>query len=216
MAKRLFVVGGNGLAKECVQYIRWNIMVGANIELGGLVGHNGYVVDFGEDLNKLFVGDLSTMKFGPDDYCIIGAGYPELRRKIYFDIKKYGGKLDNLCDPSCSIPDGIDIGEGNIILSTPLTGYTGIKIGNGNLFNGNIVVGHDSQIGDFNFFGPSTHILGGVKIGNDNIVGTNAVLLAHAKIGNNNKIAPLSCVYRGCKDNCYMLGNPAEKVGTVE
>ena len=55
-----------------------------------------------------------------------------------------------------------------------------------------------------------------MKIGNDNTFGTNAIILAHATIGNNNKIAPLSCVYRGCRDNCYMMGNPAEKVGTVE
>lgn len=215
MTKRIFVVGGNGFAKECVQYVRWNIEQGDDVELGGLVGHNGYVVDFG-DLNSLFVGDLSKMEFGTNDYCVIGAGYPELRRKIYDDVKKQGGRFINLCSPGFFIPEGVTIGEGNVFVSTPLTGYTGIEIGNGNLFNGNVIVGHDSQIGDFNFFGPSTHILGGVKIGNDNIVGTNAVLLAHAKIGNNNKIAPLSCVYRGCKDNCYMLGNPAEKVGTVE
>ena len=40
MKKRVFIVGGNGFAKECVQYIRWNIMAGADVELGGLVGHN--------------------------------------------------------------------------------------------------------------------------------------------------------------------------------
>ena len=214
MKKRVFIVGGNGFAKECVQYIRWNIMAGADVELGGLVGHNGYVVDFG-GLNNLFIGDLSEMRFSPDDYCVIGAGYPELRRKIYNDVKRFGGKFFTLCAGSF-IPDGIDVGEGNIFVSTQLNGYTGIKIGNGNLFNGNIVVGHDAKIGDFNFFGPSTHILGDVKIGNDNIFGTNAILLAHAKIGNHNKIAPLSCVYRGCRDNTYMLGNPAEKVGAVE
>lgn len=214
MTKRIFIVGGNGFAKECVQYVRWNIAAGADMELGGLVGHNGYVVDFGE-LNNLFVGDLSKMNFGPDDYCVIGAGYPELRRKIYNDIVKQGGQFINLCI-GCFIPDGVSIGAGNIFISTQLNGYTGIEIGNGNLFNGNVVVGHDTKIDDFNFFGPSAHILGDVKIGNDNIIGTNAVMLAHATIGNHNKIAPLSCVYRGCRDNCYMMGNPAEKVGTVE
>lgn len=215
MTKRIFIVGGNGFAKECVQYVRWDIEKGEDVELGGLVGHNGYRVDFGE-LNNLFVGDLSEIKFGPDDYCIIGAGYPELRRKIYFDIKKYGGKFLTFCTSHCFIPDGIDLGEGNIFIATQLNGYTGIKIGNGNLFNGTSSVGHDSKIGDFNFFGPCSQILGDVKIGDDNIVGANAILLPHAKLGNNNKVAPLSCVYRGCKDNCYMIGNPAEKVGTVE
>ena len=215
MTKRLFIVGGNGFAKELVQYIRWNILNGDDIELGGLVGHNGYVVDFGE-LNKFFVGDLSQMKFGPDDYCVIGAGYPELRRKIYNDVLAVGGKLYNFFYPIVQGPIGVNIGMGNCIIGTILTQCTDIKIGNGNLFNGTFSVGHDSNIGDFNFIGPASHILGEVTMGNDNIIGTGAILLAHAKLGNNNKIAPLSCVYRGCRDNCYMIGNPAEKVGTVE
>lgn len=29
-------------------------------------------------------------------------------------------------------------------------------------------------------------------------------ILPHSKMGNNNKIAPLSALYKGCKDNCYM------------
>ena len=76
-------------------------------------------------------------------------------------------------------------------------------------------VGHDAEIGDFNVIAPRTTILGGVKIGDFNSIGTNAVLLPHAKIGNSNKIAPLSAVYRGCKDNCYMIGNPALKEGST-
>lgn len=215
MTKRIFVVGGNGFAKECVFHIRCNIEIGENIELGGLVGHNGYVVDFGA-LNELFVGDLSEMKFGPDDYCVIGAGYPELRHKIYDDVKKQGGRFINLFTPGIVVPKDIDIGEGNCFIQTHLNGNTDIHIGNGNLFNTDIVIGHDAKIGDFNFFGPRSQVLGDVKIGNDNIIGASAVLLAHAKIGNHNKVAPLSCVYRGCKNDSYMFGNPAEKVGTVE
>lgn len=213
--KKLYVVGGNGFAKECVQYIRYNAALGQDVKFGGLIGHNGYRVDFGE-MNKYFCGDLSEMKFQDDDYCIIGAGYPDLRRKIYNDILVYGGKLENLFVPYTSMPDGVNIGVGNCFVDTPLNGHTDICIGNGNLFNGRVVIGHDAVIGDFNFFGPTSQILGDVHIGSDNIIGANAVVLAHAKIGNNNKIAPLSCVYRGCKNNSYMFGNPAEKVGVVE
>lgn len=54
-----------------------------------------------------------------------------------------------------------------------------------------------------------------MQIGDSNSIGTNALVLPHSKIGNNNKIAPLSAVYKGCKDNCYMVGNPALKIGSV-
>ena len=58
--KNLYVVGGNGFAKECVQYIRCNAALGQDVKFGGLVGHNGYRVDFG-DLNLYFCGDLYVM-----------------------------------------------------------------------------------------------------------------------------------------------------------
>lgn len=31
-----------------------------------------------------------------------------------------------------------------------------------------------------------------------------------------NKIAPLSAVYKGCKSNSYLSGNPALKIGEVK
>ena len=100
-----------------------------------------------------------------------------------------------------------------MILSASLT--SNINIGNCNVFNGDIIVGHDVEIGDFNFFGPRSQILGNVKVGSSNQIGINAILLPKSKIGNNNKIAPLSAIYKGCKDNCYMLGNPALKIGEI-
>ena len=211
----VYVVGGNGFAKECVFYIREIAKTNPEIRLGGLVGHNGFHPDFGV-LDNLFCGDLSEMNFGPDDYCVIGAGYPELRRKIFNDILRVGGKFYTLVSIDTYIPDGVDIGIGNCFISSPLGENTGIKIGNGNLFNGGVVIGHDTTIGDFNFCGPRSALLGNVHIGNDNTIGTNAILLPHSKIGDGNKIAPLSAVYRGCRNKCYMAGNPAEHVGDVE
>ena len=59
------------------------------------------------------------------------------------------------------------------------------------------------------------NVLGAVKVGSLNTIGTGSVLLPNCKIGDNNKIAPLSVVYKGCKNYTYMLGNPAMKVGNI-
>jgi acetyltransferase-like isoleucine patch superfamily enzyme len=219
--KNIYIVGGNGFAKECVAYINAINAFDKSIKLGGLVGHNGYRVDFGT-LDKFFVGDLRDQKFGQDDYCVIGAGYPELRRKIYDDIVAHGGKFYNLCY-NCSadggryygdtfMPEGFEHGRGNIFISCKLMPNVGITVGNGNVFNGGVIIGHDDKIGDFNFFGARNQILGTVSIGNDNTIGANAILMPHAKIGNNNKVSPLSVVYKGCKDNNTLHGNPALKI----
>ena len=56
--KTIYVVGGNGFAKECYNYIRILSEKTHEIQFGGFLGHNGYVVDF-FDLNGFFKGDVA-------------------------------------------------------------------------------------------------------------------------------------------------------------
>lgn len=210
--KKVFIVGGDGFAREC--YWRLNEMkrTDASVEFAGFLGHGGYghTVDY-KHLQEFYLGEESDHTFKDDEYAVIGAGYPELRRKIYNDLKARGVRFFNLILGN----SGLDTIFGEAIISVYSSFTVNTRVGNGNVFNGEVIVGHDTEIGDFNFFGPRSSVLGTVKIGNDNTVGTNAVILPHAKIGNNNKIAPLSAVYKGCRNNCYMLGNPALKVGEM-
>lgn len=213
--KKIFIVGGNGFSRECANYILSLNKDGLDIELGGFLGHGGYghTVDY-KTWQPLYKGEVCDYNFSEEDYCIIGAGYPKLREKIYNDLKALNVKLYNLVFNSSYWGTNIELGEGNIILTSSLT--DAIKVGNGNLLNRDVMLGHDCEIGDFNFLGPRTLVLGEVKIGNSNTIGTNSVLLPNSKIGNNNKIAPLSAVYKGCKNNGYYNGNPALKVGDTE
>ncbi len=214
--KKVYIVGGNGFARECYQYVLWAKEVDKDIEFAGLLGHGGYghTVNY-YSLQKYYKGEVSEHKFADDEYVVIGAAYPELRKKIYYDLKEMGVKFINLFPPFVSFHDGADIGEANILVAPCYPGPNS-KIGNCNVFNGDVVIGHDVEIGDFNFVGGRINILGGAKIGNSNTIGVASVILPNAKIGDNNKIAPMSCVYKGCKNNCYMQGNPALKVGDVE
>lgn len=212
--KKIFVVGGNGFARECAGYINL-ISTTEDIEFAGFLGHGGYghTVDY-KSWQSYYKGEVTEHKFADNEYVIIGAGYPDLRKKIYEDLKAMGLKFYNLI-LSSYIGSNVNLGEGNI-LTHGCSLSENIVIGNGNLLNGSVVIGHDVEIGNFNFFGPRSQILGEVKIGNSNSIGTNAIVLPHAKIGNNNTIAPLSAVYKGCRNNGYYLGNPALKVGDVE
>lgn len=210
--KKIYVVGGNGFARECYK----NIAKLNNIIFGGFLGHGGYghTVDY-LDLQKFYKGEVKDFDFQENDYVVIGAGYPNLRKKIYDDLKEMNLQFYTLITSTAQVDSEIKLGEGNIFINTNVVSHN-IKIGNGNLFNGNVTIGHDVTVGDFNFFGPRSQLLGNVKVGNSNTLGANSILLPSAKIGNNNKIAPLSAVYKGCRDNCYMLGNPALKMGSVE
>ncbi len=213
--KKIFIVGGNGFARECYYNLILMKELDPKIEFAGFLGHGGYgqTVDY-KELQHLYKGEVSEFNFNENEYIVIGAGYPDLRRKIYNELKARHLKFFNIYIGK-PLKNSVSIGEANII--TPPAHFScGIKIGNGNVFNGDVIVGHDVEVGEFNFFGPRAQILGNVKIGNMNTIGANSILLPNAKIGDNNKIAPLSAVYKGCKNNCYMSGNPALKIGSIE
>ncbi|MCQ2789812.1 MAG: transferase [bacterium] len=216
--KKVYIVGGNGFARECYQYIMWANEVNKNIdyEFAGFLGHGGFghTVDYFE-LQKYYKGEVSEHEFLDDEYVMIGVAYPELRKKIYKELKERNLIFFNFIPPLVDFSYSAEIGEANIFVAPCYPGPNS-KIGNCNVFNGDVVIGHDVEIGDFNFLGGRTNILGGVKIGNSNTIGVGSAILPNAKIGDNNKIAPMSCVYKGCKNNCYMQGNPALKVGDVE
>ncbi len=214
--KKIFIVGGNGFARECYNNLINLEEYGKEVIFGGFLGHGGYghTVDY-KTYQHLYLGEVSEHKFKDDEYCIIGAGYPKLRRKIYEDLKLMNAKFYTLICRGVYLSQSFEYGEANIF-TDPFLSSVNINVGIGNVFNGDVIIGHDSTIGDFNFFGPRSQILGNVKIGNNNKIGANVILLPNSKVGNNNDIAPLSAVYKGCKNNCYMQGNPALKIGEVE
>lgn len=211
--KKIYIVGGDGFARECYLYLLWMSQANPEIQFGGFLGHGGYghTVNY-LNLQDFYLGEVADHKFHINEYAVIGAGYPELREKIYKELKQRNINMFNLVAPYVYINPTVDVGEGNVFVA-PFTPGPNVKIGNGNVFNGHVIVGHDAEIGDFNFLGGHTQILGGCKIGNANKVGVASVFLPKSKIGNNNVIAPLSAIYKGCKNNCYMQGNPALKVG---
>lgn len=213
--QKVYIVGGNGFARECYLYLLWMSESNPDIQFGGFLGHGGYghTVDY-LNLQDFYLGEVAEHKFNINESVIIGAGYPELRKKIYLELKARNINMFNLIAPYVYINPTVKLGEGNVFVA-PFTPGPNVTIGNGNVFNGDVIVGHDVEIGDFNFFGGKTQLLGGSKIGNSNTIGTASVILPKAKVGDNNKIAPMSCVYKGCKNNCYMQGNPALKVGDI-
>lgn len=213
--RKIYIVGGDGFARECYAHLTDMARKDDSIVFSGFLGHGGYghTVDY-KEFQNFYKGEVADHVFGVDEYAVIGAGYPELRAKIYHDLKRQGVRLFTIISGTEEFNRFVTAGEGNIFNhSFP---SPNVKIGNGNVFNHEVIVAHDVEIGDFNFFGPRSQILGGAEVGSFNTVGANTVLLPKAKIGDNNKIAPLSAVYKGCRNNSYWAGNPAVKMGDVK
>lgn len=98
----------------------------------------------------------------------------DIRKKVFERCKEKGYKIQSFVH-STAILNGLKCGEGNIILEKVLF-QPYVEIGSCNIFAPDVLIGHDSILGDFNYFSSGVKICGICNIGNQNFVGTSAVL----------------------------------------
>lgn len=211
------IIGNSGAARECYWIFQDLLHSAAGLRsyytFRGFLDWKGYPGDL-KELAGLHLGTADAYAIQPDDLFVIGVGHPQLRREIFESFKARGASFMNLVHPWTDICASAVVGEGNVF-QRGCTVYCNARIGNGNYINGAVNLSHDAEIGDFNFLAPYSLVLGGAKIGSCNHLGPHAVILEHAHAGDNNVFAAASCLYRGCRDNCLMSGNPALKVGAA-
>lgn len=143
----------------------------------------------------------------------IAVGSPDAVQAIISKTDNSNVEYPNLYAPSVTFLDkeSLLIGKGNIFCTNCFISCN-VTIGNFNLFNGYIPIGHDARIGDCNVVMPSCNISGGVVLGNGNFLGVQSVVLQYIKIGNNTRIGANSVIMRKTKDGYLYIGNPAKRV----
>lgn len=214
---KVIIIGNSGAARECYWILQ--DMLSSSVGLRnyynfvGFISWKGYTGDLKEFCN-MTIGTDTEHTIDKDALYVIGVGNPALRKTIFDDFKSRGATFMNLIHPWTDICASAVIGEGNIF-QRGSTVYCNASIGNGNYINGAANLSHDAAIGDFNFLGPYTLILGGAKLGSCNHLGPHCVLLEHSQAGDNNLFSPGSYLYKGCKNNCRLAGNPALKIGQI-
>ena len=206
MAQNLVIIGNSGAARECYWLFQEIYANDSTIQFKGFLGFEGYQPNL-KDLTHYDLGSDNSYRPHQEDIFVIGIGDPALRSQAYRNWENRGVEFLNLIHPSVYIT-GSSIGKANIIARGSYISCNS-SLGDANFLNGSVVIGHDCQIGDSNFFGPFSLILGNVSIGCSNRVGARAVVLAGAKVGNNNTLVPGAYLYKGCRNNQIMAGNPA-------
>ena len=177
-----------------------------------------------------FFDDNSELKVTKNEYGVVLGGMLELNEwKSPLDIAIAIGTpeiikriIENICNPMVEFPniiapsvsfldiDNVRIGKGNILCSGCLISCN-IDIGDFNVLNGFIPVGHDTKIGNYNVIMPSCNISGGVQIGDCNFMGVKSSILQYLKVGNNTRIGAGAIVMRNTKDGFLYIGVPATK-----
>lgn len=210
--RSIFVVGAGGLAKEVAQLILQINAVTPRWEFGGYVDlHVGEMVDL--PWGKL-VGDDDWLisRSTPTDVAI-GVGSPVLRRRI---SEKFRGipemRFPNLIHPSAHVdPDVVSMGVGNVV--TRGCAFTcDIALGDFNVFNLNVTIGHDCVIGSYNVVNPGCNVSGGVELGDCILLGTGASIIEQKKIASETVIGAGAVVVRDIDEPGTWVGVPAKAI----
>lgn len=122
-------------------------------------------------------------------------------------------EFPNLIDPSVEFMDraNVRMGKGNIICASCIISCN-VEIGDFNLFNVGVGIGHDATFGNCNVVMPNVNISGGVKTGDCNLFGVKSTILQNLKVGSNVKIGACSLLIRNAKNDSLYFGIPASRM----
>jgi len=210
--KDIAIYGAGGFGREVACLIisinkvhpKWNLI--------GFFDDNlkkGFSNEYGNVL-----GSISELNLWNDELAIaIAIGNPVLINNIVDNIYNPLIIFPNLLAPdlTCLDDSTLKLGKGNIICSQSIISCH-VEIGDFNILNLLVTIGHDSKIGSFNVFMPAVNISGAVSIGNKNFMGVSSAILQQIKIGNGVRIGAGSIVIRKTEDDFLYIGNPAVKV----
>lgn len=107
--------------------------------------------------------------------------------------------------------DSVAMGRGNIV-TFGCRFSCNTRLGDFNVLNGNISLGHDANMGNYNVLFPETRISGQTSIGNRNFFGARVFVAQRLKVGDDCRFGAGCYVLRKTKDGCLYMGNPAKKV----
>lgn len=107
--------------------------------------------------------------------------------------------------------ESVTMGRGNII-TFGCRFSCNTHLGDFNVLNGNVSLGHDVTLGSYNVMFPETRISGQTTIGNQNFFGARSFVAQCLKIGDRCRFGAGCYVLRRVKEGCLYMGNPAKRV----
>ena len=208
----LLIYGAGGFGREIACLIKainkdnkkWNLLgfIDDGIE-------PGFINRYGRVL-----GGISLLNSFPQKVSVVfSIASPTILQSLVSSITNQLVTFPNIIAPNVNIFDheAFSMGIGNVLFFGCRISCD-VQIGDFNLFNGFVSLGHDVSIGCFNVLGPSTRVSGNVTVGDCNFFGVQSIVLQGLKIGDNTRIGPNSVVIRNTKNHSLYYGNPAKRL----
>lgn len=210
--KDIAIYGFGGLGREVACVINkineveptWNII--------------GYFDD-GEPVGKeckygKVLGNIDTLNAWPTPLSVVIAiATPKYLELVSSKITNPLVDFPNIIAPGVFMFDeeSVSLGKGNLI-TFGCRFSCNVTLGDFNVLDGMISLGHEACIGSYNAIFPETRISGQTSIGDKNFFGARCFVAQCLKVGNGNRFGAGTFVLRKIKDDGLYMGNPAKKV----
>jgi sugar O-acyltransferase (sialic acid O-acetyltransferase NeuD family) len=209
-ARPLYIVGASGLAREMAQLAE---QIDPERDRWHLAGFIGRPEEVGRDLGRAkVVGDDAWLVEHQEGAAIVVAigdarARDDLLKSTYRQLP--GEAFPNLIHPTALIDlHDVEMGVGNCVTAGCI--FTcNIRVGDFNLFNWNVTVGHDAVIGSCNVLNPGVNISGSTRLGDGILVGTGAQLLEGRSIASRAIVGAGAVVTKHVGSETTVVGVPA-------
>jgi sugar O-acyltransferase (sialic acid O-acetyltransferase NeuD family) len=209
----IYGFGGFGREIACIIYAMNEVTPVLN-----LIGYfdDGVAEGMGNRYGKVLGGMNKLNTYSQGLSVVMAIASPAILEKLTQKITNPNISFPNIIAPNVLFFDkgSIKVGQGNVI------GFGGriscdVTLGNFNLLNGCVSLGHDVSLGDYNMLQPEVRISGETIIGDTNFFGARSLVLQGLKIGNNTRIGTGSIIMRNTKNGMTYFGNPAKIIKDI-
>jgi sugar O-acyltransferase (sialic acid O-acetyltransferase NeuD family) len=170
MLKKIYLIGGGGHCKSCIDVI----------ESSGLFKING-IFDIPEKIGQEVLGykiidsDENIEKYADDNVCfIVTAGQIKssaLREKLFSLNLNY----KTIISPRAHVSKHARVGKGTIVMHDALIN-AGAEIGENCIINSKALIEHDAKVGNHCHISTSAVINGDCVVGDRTFIGSNTVI----------------------------------------
>lgn len=149
-----------------------------------------------------------------DGVLFVAVGNAPIRQRL---MELYKDKEQPvLVHPSAVIADGVDIGEGSIVMAGAVIN-PGVRLGKGVIVNTSSSIDHDCTVGDYSHISVGTHLCGTVNIGASTWIGAGATVSNNVNICGGCIIGVGAVVIKDIDKPGTYVGVPAKqkRIGTT-
>lgn len=210
---KLVIYGSGGFGREVACLIN---RINEESPTWDMLGFIDDTKPVGEDVfhfGKILGGYQELNEWKDNLAVVVAIGEPHAFNVLHNRIINQKVYFPNIIHPDFGQADVLStrMGVGNII-TRGCNFSCNVTVGNFNIFNSSISLGHDVSMGSYNSLMGGVKISGCVQIGDENFFGVAAIVLQGIKIGNRVRIGAGSVLITKPKDDSTYLGNPAKKI----